>query len=77
MMLSFEIERGAGGETINITCDAEGMSILLKALATLVGQRASHLHLCGPSSGGSELNETTPWGKVAVSEVMIDYAEGD
>jgi hypothetical protein len=76
-MLSFAIDRQSGSETIKIACDAKGMSVLLKALATLIGARASHVHLLAPSCGGVELDETTPWGHGAVSEVIIDYVEGD
>jgi hypothetical protein len=76
-MLSFQIDNALrnGNEIVRINCDAEGMSVLLKALAAIVGERASHVHLRGPRAGGSELNETTPFGKRAVSEVIIDYVE--
>jgi hypothetical protein len=57
--------------------DAKGMATLMGALAKLVGERASHVHLRGPSNGGQQLSEKTPWGEAAVTEVIIDYAEGD
>jgi hypothetical protein len=78
-MLSFQIiDSGkAVRKGIQINCDAAGISVLMGALAKLVGERASHLHLCGPSAGGSDLVETTPWGKEAVYEVIITYVEGD
>ena len=72
-MLSFEIINS--GTAIQIHCDAEGMSVLFGALAKLVGEHASHCHLWAPSHGGSQLSDTTPWGKPAVNEVIIDYAE--
>ena len=74
-MLSFQITRA--GNTIQIDCDAEGIATLMGALAKLVGERASHTHLLTPSAGGNDLNEKTPWGKEAVPEVIISYAEGD
>jgi hypothetical protein len=74
-MLSFQINKRAHGEVIQIACDAPGMSVLLKALATLIGETASHVHLRGPKASGSDLNETSPWGNTAVSEVIIDYAQ--
>ena len=72
-MLSFQIINS--GTAIQIHYDAEGMSVLLKALAKLIGEHASHCHLRAPSYGGSALSDTTPWGKPAVDEVIIDYAE--
>jgi hypothetical protein len=78
-MLSFEIDKTLrpGNEIIRIDCDAMGMSVLLKALATLIGARASHEHLLDPRAGGSDLNDMTPFGNAAVSEVIINYQEGD
>ena len=70
-MLSFQIK---DAETINIICDAEGMSVLLAALAKLIGERASHVHLRG-GNGNADLDLKTPFGEDAVSEVVIDYAE--
>ena len=72
-MLSFSIIKE--GKGIQIDCDAEGMSVLLRMLAELIGEHASHRHLWAPSNGGSALSDTTPWGEAAVSEVIIDYAE--
>ena len=74
-MLSFQIDKS--GRKINVDCDAEGMAILLGALAKLVGERASHLHLWTAAATGGVLNDKTPWGEEAVSEVIINYAEGD
>ena len=78
-MLSFQVidSGNAVQKGIHIHCDAVGMSVLMGALAQLVGERASHIHLRGPAAGGSDLNETTPFGKEAVYQVIIDYAEGD
>jgi len=78
-MLSFQVIEysHSPAKGIKIYCDAEGMSVLLGALAHLVGERAAHLHLRAPSAGGNDLEENTPSGSAAVSEVIIDYAEGD
>jgi hypothetical protein len=74
-MLSFQITDS--GRKINVYCDAKGMAILLGALAKLVGERASHLHLWTAAAPGGVLSEKTPWGDDAVPEVIINYAEGD
>jgi len=74
-MLSFELVEG--GKAIQIECDRVGMAILLKTLGALVGDAASHRHLRSPGCGGSELSETTPRGRPAIGEVIIDYVEGD
>jgi hypothetical protein len=68
-MLSFQITKS--GAAIQIECDAEGMSVLLRTLAELIGEHASHRHLMG----GTDLSATTPWGEKAVGEVIIGYAE--
>jgi hypothetical protein len=74
-MLSFSV--GETGKVINIALDAQGMATLMRALAKLVGERAGHVHLRSPPGGGADLNEKTPWDQPAISEVIIDYAEGD
>ncbi|HET7680149.1 MAG TPA: hypothetical protein VFK79_08475 [Xanthobacteraceae bacterium] len=74
-MLSFQIIDS--GRKINVDCDAKGMAILLGALAKLVGERASHVHLWTASASGGVLSDKTPWGEDAVLEVIINYAEGD
>jgi hypothetical protein len=74
-MLSFQISNS--GRTINVDCDAKGMAVLLGALARLVGDRASHVHLWTAAASGGQLSEKTPWGDDAVSEVIINYQEGD
>jgi hypothetical protein len=74
-VLSFRIEES--GKTIEIDCDAQGMAKLMGALAKLVGERASHVHLRAPSNGGKELSQETPYGDPAIGEVIISYAEGD
>jgi hypothetical protein len=73
-MLSFRI---VDPGTIEIDCDAQGMATLMGALAKLVGERASHVHLRGPSMGGKQLSEEAPDGRPAIGEVVISYAEGD
>jgi len=74
-MLSFQIDDS--GRKINVACDAKGMAILLGALAKLVGERASHVHLWTAAATGGVLSEKTPWGDEAVPEVIINYQEGD
>ena len=70
-MLSFEILED--GAKIQVFCDQEGMETLQKALASLV-ERGGHTHLWAPSSGGNALSDVTPFGDVAVGEVVIDYS---
>jgi hypothetical protein len=60
---------------ITIYCDRVGMATLRRALEVLEARRASHLHLWGPTIGGNELDEKTPFGDAAVSEVIINYQE--
>lgn len=72
-MLSFQITNS--GQAVQIYCDAEGMATLLKHLAGLIGAHADHRHLLSPSCGGSDLNDTNPWGEKAICEVIIDYQE--
>jgi len=69
-MLSFEVLED--GEKIQILCDKEGLAALLENLGYLV-RTGDHVHLRGPSGGGSVLSETTPFGGRAVSEVIIDF----
>ena len=74
-MLSFlVINEGKG---IQIDCDQEGVSVLLKTLGALIGERAGHRHLLSASNGGHELSEVGVSGKPAVGEVIIDYVEAD
>jgi hypothetical protein len=74
-MLSFQVDDS--GRKINVDCDAKGMAILLGALAKLVGERASHVHLWTVAASGGVLNEKTPHGDEAIPEVIINYQEGD
>jgi hypothetical protein len=66
-VLSFGIVQD--GKAIQICCDHEGMAILLRKLAFLVGN-SGHVHLYG----GPDLSETSPFGDLAVGEVIIDYS---
>lgn len=61
------------GKTIQVHCDQHGMSVLLEKLAHLV-RDPDHVHLRGPSAGGRELTETTPFGEPAACEVIIGYS---
>ncbi len=74
-MLSFELtdDRTA----IQIYCDSEGAGVLLETLGRLVRERGGHSHLRGPSAGGNDLDEASPFGTKALGEVIIDYAEGN
>ncbi len=74
-MLSFQIVES--GRTINIFCDAKGVAVLLRTLAQLVEERATHVHLWTETATGGQLSEKTPFGEQAVKEVVIDYQEGD
>lgn len=66
-MLSFEIIES--GKAIQICCDAEGLAILKKKIASL--EKFGHVHLRSPRSGGNDLSETTPFGHPAIEEVII------
>ena len=72
-MLSFEITES--GKTIQIHVDRDGLSILKRALDDL--EARGHIHLRSPPSGGSELNDVTPWGAPAVQEVIITTGGDD
>ncbi|MEA2975834.1 MAG: hypothetical protein QOF19_1354 [Alphaproteobacteria bacterium] len=74
-MLSFQSTDS--GRKINIDCDSQGMAVLLGALARLIGERASHLHLWTASASGGQLSDKTPWGEDAVPEVVINYVADD
>jgi hypothetical protein len=69
-VLSFQISNS--GRTIVIDCDDAGISNLINFLNKLRGS-GSHVHLWGPSAGGKDLDETTPYGEAAVSEVIISH----
>ena len=57
-----------------MVCDAKG---LLASLSYLIGERASHIHLRSPQSGGKDLDCVEAETGIAVTELVIDYAEGD
>jgi len=57
MLLTFEISKISDSE-LNIYCDEEGLSLLIKKLEILKGQKSqSHEHLMTPSWSGNELTE--------------------
>ena len=72
-MLSFQVVRN--GTAVQIYFDALGMQRLEDALKALKAD-PDHFHLWGPSRGGSDLSERTPFGEDAVAEVIIDYNPG-
>jgi hypothetical protein len=74
-MLSFHVE--SQFNSLQVDLDAKGMAVLMGALAKLVGERASHVHLCAPGAGGTDLDATTSSGDKAFLEVIINYYEGD
>ena len=70
-MLSFQVIES--GNAIQVDCDSAGMATLLEKLASVIRDGPSHIHLRGPSAGGKDLSETSPFGNKAVWEVIIDY----
>ena len=66
-MLSFEFANN--GRAIQIYCDSQGIAALIGALEKV--RSSGHLHLWTPSNGGRDLSEKNPWGKPAISEVII------
>lgn len=68
-MLSFQI--ADSGREIQVHCDEAGVAILLATLTKLQSS-PGHAHLRTPSNGGRELDEETPWGEVAIGEVIIN-----
>jgi hypothetical protein len=70
-MLSFQVIQS--GNAIQMHCDSAGVATLLEKLASLL-RHPGHAHLCGPSAGGNDLSETSPFGERAVWEVVIDYS---
>ena len=71
-MLSFQLTKP---HQVTVYCDRVGMATLRRALEALEAEQASHRHLWGPTMGGNELDEKTPFGDTAVSEVIINYQE--
>jgi hypothetical protein len=71
-VLSFKMTNSE--KAIQIDCDEEGVRVLLDALAK-VRAHGGHVHLCTPSNGGHELNETTPFGEAGIGEVVISYVQ--
>lgn len=69
-MLSFHVIES--GNAIQVYCDSAGIARLLEALASLL-REPDHIHLRGPSAGGNDLSEISPFGEKAVCEVVIDY----
>jgi hypothetical protein len=66
-MLSFEVIES--GKAIQIYADDNGLSVLRKALDRVV--TSGHIHLLSIASGGKELDDSNPWGKAAIGEVII------
>lgn len=69
-MLSFELANE--GRAVEISCDEQGMTALIKALER-VRAKGDHIHLCTPSNGGRDLSEKNPWGGAAIGEVIINW----
>jgi hypothetical protein len=69
-MLSFELANE--GRAVEISCDEQGMTALIKALERVRAQ-GDHIHLCTPSNGGRDLDEKNPWGGEAIGEVIINW----
>jgi hypothetical protein len=69
-MLSFQVIES--GNAIQVHCDSAGMATLLETLASLL-REPDHIHLRGPSAGGNDLSEQSPYGEKAVWEVIVDY----
>lgn len=68
-MLSFEIVRSGNADAIQICCDDDGLAVLVRSLEKV--RQYGHLHLRSPSNGGKELAEETPFGRVAIREVIV------
>ncbi len=68
-MLSFQVRPWFKGQGVQIDCDDAGLQRLIEALQEV--QRAGHLHLRAPSSGGAELSDVTPFGQPAIGNVII------
>jgi hypothetical protein len=69
-MLSFDL--ADEGRTIKIYFDEDGMAKLNKALEE-VRTDGDHIHLLTPANGGRHLDETTPRGKQAIGEVILNW----
>lgn len=69
-MLSFHMAQVGGSEALQIYFDDEGEKILMTALAN--ARKFGHVHLMAPM----KLSELTPFNKLAIQEVMVDY-DGD
>ena len=69
-MLSFHMVQSGGSEALQIYFDDEGEKILMTAIAN--ARKFGHIHLMAPM----KLAERTPYGELAIQEVMVDY-DGD
>jgi hypothetical protein len=67
-MLSIEIIRDGRG--IQLECDDAGIDALIKVLEKLRGT-GGHIHLRSPSAGGHDLSDLSPYGEIAISELVI------
>lgn len=68
-MLSFQI--ADAGKVIQVFCDDDGLDLLISKLVNMKDKNLGHIHLRTPSAGGDVLNDKTPWGDDAVTEVII------
>jgi hypothetical protein len=73
-MLSFQIIQSGNAAAIQVHIDQQGLATLVKRIGD--AGKFGHVHLCTASNGGSDLNETTPFGEKAVGEVIVDW-EGE
>lgn len=74
-MLSFYITNE--GRTIQVDCDHDGLANLISVLEEIKAGVLGHIHLRAPSAGGHALCDKTPWGKDAISEVIITLGGDD
>ena len=73
-MLSFQLIDA--GRSIMVYCDSSGLNQLIGTLTNLrESPDIGHVHMRSPSAGGEMLNDQNPWGKSAISEVVISFAK--
>ena len=69
-MLSFQLTND--NRTIQVHCDDPGVSALIEVLEQLRGS-GNHVHLRSAKDGGKVLSDTTPFGELAIREVIITH----
>ncbi len=72
-MLSFEVRITKFGEEINVFADDAGLDYLIEVLQDLKQDEGGHIHLMADDPPLGNLDKTTPSGRKAILEVVINH----